>query len=540
MKAEELKGAVRQWIDGDPDPITRKELEDLMGAKAWDDLAERFDGSLSFGTAGLRGIDGGGPNRMNVAVVTRATYGLSQFLKRSEAEGPVVVGRDARTRSRDYFDATVSVLLAAGLEVLAFEEPVPTPLVAYAAGEVKAAAAVVITASHNPPEYNGYKVYNEHGSQIVPPADQLIASAIDVAPPASMISMSDDDPVPVSSEMQDRYISSIVTPTSHPMRIAYTALHGVGGEMTRRALMEAGHEVFVAEDQFQPDPEFPSVRFPNPEEPGAMDQVMALGRSLETDLVFANDPDADRLAAGAPDRGLLSGNDLGVLIFDAVLSAWEGDDRPLVASTVVSTPMARFVAEARGAHFEETLTGFKWIWMAMRQLEDHGVGRFAAGFEEALGYSVFPAVRDKDGISAAVLVANLAGSLAERGLTLWDRLSQLHSEFGVWRSTQRSIVRSGSDGQQQLVKAVQALAAEPPTELAGREVTSVIDYRNGEEDRAAWLPNANMVVLGLDGGRVVVRPSGTEPKLKVYIDLASEREGDLDALADAAVAGLEI
>jgi phosphomannomutase len=540
MKVDELKTLVRQWIDGDPDPSTRDELEQLVAAEAWEDLSERFDGGLTFGTAGLRGVDGGGPNRMNLAVVTRATYGLAQHLKRAEVVGPIVVGRDARTRSKDYYDATVGVLLAQEFEVLGFEDPVPTPLVAYAAGEFAAGAAIVITASHNPPEYNGYKVYNEHGSQIVPPTDQLIATAIDLAPPALMIPVSTDAPVPVSSDVADRYLAAVSVEAPTPMRIAYTALHGVGGAMTRAALAASGHEVFVAEDQFQPDPEFPSVRFPNPEEPGSMDQVMALGQSMATDLVFANDPDADRLAAGSPDRGLLSGNDLGVLIFDGVLSSWDAPDRPLAASTVVSTPMARLVAEARGARYEETLTGFKWIWMAMRQLEEEGAGRFAAGFEEALGYSVFGSVRDKDGISAAVMVANLAASLAERGMTLWDRLAELHEEFGAWRSTQRSIVRTGSDGKQQLIKAVQAIAAEPPHDLAGRDVLSLTDYRTGEEDRAPWLPNANMVVLGLEGARVVVRPSGTEPKLKVYVDLASDVEGDLDALADAAVAGLQI
>ena len=296
----------------------------------------------------------------------------------------------------------------------------------------------------------------------------------------------------------------------------------------------------MAPDQFEPDPEFPSVRFPNPEEAGAMDQVMALGRSQGVDLIFANDPDADRLATATPDAGLFTGNDLGVLVVDGILSRWEHDETPIVASTVVSTPMTRLLCQARGAHFEETLTGFKWIWAAIQQLETEGVGRFAAGFEEALGYSVNAGVRDKDGISAAAVVAELAAHHAANGISLWDRLSELRKELGPWRSTQRSVIRTGSDGRDQLVKAVQLLAAEPPVMLDGRAVTRVIDYRTGEEDRPAWLPNTNMVVLELEGGRVVVRPSGTEPKLKIYVDLAAETPGELDGLADAAVANLHI
>ncbi len=540
MKAEDLAARVHEWIEGDPDPITRSELTELLSAQAWEELADRFADTLEFGTAGLRGIDGGGPNRMNLAVVTRATFGLAEFLTSQDIRGPVVVGRDARERSLDYFDATIEVLAAAGFEVQCFPDPIPTPIVAFAARELEALAAVVITASHNPPEYNGYKVYNQHGSQIVPPTDQEIAHAIAMAPPASMIARSRETVVSLDQEIVERYLNAIARPTEPALAIAYTPLHGVGGKYARSVLERSGHNVSIAKDQFRPDPEFPSVRFPNPEEPGAMDEVMELGLEVSADLVMANDPDADRLAVGSPARGMLTGNDLGVLLIDGVLSRWSSEATPIVASTVVSTPMARLVAEDRGAHFAETLTGFKWIWSAVLALTDEGVGEFAMGFEEALGYSVSPVVRDKDGLSASAMVGLIASELARDGLTLWDRLAELFSEFGTWRSTQRSIVRTGPDGHEQLVKAVDGIASRPPSELAGRTVTGLVDFRSGEEQRPGWLPNTDMVILHVESGRVVVRPSGTEPKLKVYVDLASPDEADLVALADAAVSGLEI
>ncbi|NNC43540.1 MAG: phospho-sugar mutase [Acidimicrobiia bacterium] len=540
MKVEDLEAEVRRWIEGDPDPITRDELTDLLVSGAWEDLADRFADSLEFGTAGLRGIDGGGPNRMNLAVVVRATYGLSEYLKSEDAEGPVVVGRDARERSLDYFDATVRVLVAAGFEVLTFPDPIPTPIVAFAARELEARAAIVITASHNPPEYNGYKVYNNYGAQIVPPTDEQIAHAISLAPPASMIAMSSEGGTILDRQIIDRYLDAIVRPTDSGLSIAYTPLHGVGGIYAREVLERSGHSVAIAADQFKPDPEFPSVRFPNPEEAGAMDEVMELGREVAADLVMANDPDADRLAVGSPEQGMLTGNQLGVLVIDGILARWSSQATPIVASTVVSTPMARQVAEARGAHFAETLTGFKWIWRALLSLVIEGEREFAVGFEEALGYSVSPVVRDKDGLSAAAVVAEIASDLAREGKTLWDRFDELCVEFGAWRSTQRSIVRTGPDGHARLVQAVAEVASRPPSDLAGRQVEDIVDYRTGEEERPPWLPNTNMVVLAFDAGRVIVRPSGTEPKLKVYADLACDDESDLVALADAAVHILEI
>ena len=232
MTPEELRSRVRQWIEGDPDPITRRELESLLEAESWEELGERFSSSLSFGTAGLRGVDGGGPNRMNVAVVTRASYGLARYLARRELEGPVIVGRDARTRSADYFTATAGVLSAAGFEVLTFPEPVPTPLVAFACREIGAAAGVVITASHNPPEYNGYKVYNEFGAQIIPPADDMIAHEISLAPPAAKIDVDDSRVQSVAPDLREKYIRTVIRPAQPPQRIAYTALHGVGGPTT--------------------------------------------------------------------------------------------------------------------------------------------------------------------------------------------------------------------------------------------------------------------------------------------------------------------
>ncbi|MBW3621350.1 MAG: phospho-sugar mutase, partial [Actinobacteria bacterium] len=373
-----LRQLAREWIAGDPDPVTRDELSALLDADDRDELAERFAGELEFGTAGIRGVVGAGPMRMNRAVVIRTTRGLADHLRATVAdldERPVVVGFDARHDSERFARDTVGVLLAAGIAVSWFPDPAPTPLVAFAGRGLDAAATIVVTASHNPPAYNGYKVYAGNGAQIVPPTDERIADAISRVGPAAEVPRQEDFDDTVVEELgrfaRRRYLEAIAgarPPADVPrdLPIAYTPLHGVGGALTVAALTAAGYRaVTVVEEQFTPDGDFPTVPFPNPEEPGALDLAIATADRAGAELVLANDPDADRLAAAVPDRSggwrPLTGNQLGVLLGDHLLRADGASGDRLVVSSIVSSPMMAAVAEHHGARYEATLTGFKWI-----------------------------------------------------------------------------------------------------------------------------------------------------------------------------------
>ena len=538
----------RSWIAADPDPATRAELQDLLDAGDQDEVAERVGAELEFGTAGLRGIVGAGPNRMNRAVVIRTTRGLADHLLATDpsaAQRGVIVGFDARHSSREFAEVTVGVLAAAGIRARWYPTPQPTPLVAFTQRHLDAAAAIVITASHNPPEYNGYKVYVEGAAQIVPPTDAAIAAAITAAGPATDIPIVDDLDHELIEEVDDevveRYLTELVEarpPVDGPdLTITYTPLHGVGGELMLRAFADGGyHDVHVVPSQCEPDGSFPTVNFPNPEEPGAMDAVIELGVDVAADLVVAHDPDADRLATAIPDHDggfrMLSGNQIGVLLADHLLRGVEVA-RPLVVASIVSTPMLRSVAEAYGARAEYTLTGFKWICAAARGLEPEGY-TFVYGFEEALGSSVGGVVNDKDGIGAAVAFADLVRGLAAEGLTVHDRLAELADRHGLWVSHQLSIARPGSQGLAEIAAAMDSLVGRVPNELAGHEVEASTDFREGVDERPSWLGHHDLVACDLTDGRAMIRPSGTEPKCKIYVDLRAEVEpdDDLDARAD--------
>jgi phosphomannomutase len=540
--ASDLQELARAWIAGDPDPGTRDELQQLLDADERDELADRLGMSLEFGTAGLRGVVGAGPNRMNRAVVARTSRGLADHLLATvpdAAERGVVVGFDARLDSEDFAAVTVGVLAAAGLQVRWFPTPQPTPLVAYAQKTMGAAAAVVITASHNPPEYNGYKVYAEGAAQIVPPTDALIAAAIEAAGPAADIPVDDpltsDRVAPVDAAIVDRFFAELAAARPKvegpDLPIVYTPLHGVAGELVNRALREGGYEhVHTVPSQAVPDGNFPTVRFPNPEEPGAMDAALELAAEVGAELIIANDPDGDRLAAAVPDGAggfrMLTGNQIGVLLTDHLLRGSDVD-RPMVIASIVSSPMFAEVARSYGAHAEWTLTGFKWICAAARDLEKAEARTFVYGFEEALGSSVGTVVRDKDGIGAAVAFADLARSLKAEGRTILDRLEELYRAHGLWVSYQHSITRPGMEGLAEIAGAMAKLETEVPEELAGEQVLSATDFRVGAEDRQPWLEAHDLVILELTDGRALIRPSGTEPKLKIYVDLRGElREGE--------------
>jgi phosphomannomutase len=483
---------------------------------------------------------------MNRAMVIRASRGLADHLLATvpEDRGPVAVGRDARLSSAVFMEDVVAVLVAAGLQVVFFPEPAPTPLVAYAARHLGAVSAVVVTASHNPPADNGYKVYAENSAQIVPPADREIAAAITAVGPAIDVPRTEivgNRAVEVPADLFDDYlreVASTMPPVTgdRSLSIVYTAMHGVGGRFVLEALERFGfsnvHPVAV---QLEPDGRFPTVAFPNPEEQGAMDRAHELAVSIDAELVIANDPDTDRLAVSLvePDGGYcqLTGNQIGVLLGEFLLQHDELD-QPIVLNSIVSSPMLASMAEHHRATYDQTLTGFKWIWNAALDIEAEGPDRFVFGYEEALGYSVGQAVRDKDGISAAVVFADLVAACEATGITVWERLAGLYRKHGLWASLQKSIVRPGEAGAAEIASAMDLLGRERPTALGGKPVTTVTDYRTGSEDRPRYLAAASLVELGLgSAGRVLVRPSGTEPKLKIYVDLRADLAPDEDVWA---------
>jgi phosphomannomutase len=547
-----LLDTARAWLAEDPDPETRAELAALIEADDAEALTERFDGSLQFGTAGLRGPLGAGPTRMNRVVVIRAAAGLAAYLKETGAQGPVVIGYDARKNSAVFARDTAEVMTGAGLEARLLPRPLPTPVLAFAIRDQGAAAGVMVTASHNPPQDNGYKVYLGDGSQIVPPADAQIAAKIAAVGPLAAVPRGDTGTV-LGEEVISRYLArvSALVDTCGPRQLAvvHTALHGVGSDLMLRALRLAGFpEPTVVAEQAEPDPAFPTVAFPNPEEPGAMDLALAKAAAVGAHLVIANDPDADRCAVAVPAPEapggwrMLRGDEVGTLLADHLL---RGGVDGTYACSIVSSSLLGKLAAAHGQPFVETLTGFKWIGR---------VDGLAFGYEEALGYCVDPAVvKDKDGISAALRVVELAALMKAQGRSLLDRLDEIALRHGVHATDQLSVrVTDLAD----IGRAMERLRAHPPAQLGGLAVASVDDLSQG----SATLPPTDGLRYQLAGpasapgasARVIVRPSGTEPKLKCYLevvvpadeDLAGARARAAHRLADlradiAAAAGLQ-
>ncbi|MFF7361160.1 phospho-sugar mutase [Streptomyces sp. NPDC008125] len=519
MHHDDLLERARAWQAEDPDPETREELGRLIatdGPEARADLAARFAGTLQFGTAGLRGELGAGPMRMNRAVVIRAAAGLAAYLKAQESPGQdaglVVIGYDARYRSADFARDTAAVMTGAGLRAAVLPRPLPTPVLAFAIRHLGAVAGVEVTASHNPPRDNGYKVYLGDGSQIVPPADAEIAAAIAAVGPLAGVDRPEDGWEVLGDEVLDAYLArtDAVLSAGSPRtaRTVHTALHGVGTSVLTAAFERAGFPapVLVAE-QAEPDPAFPTVAFPNPEEPGAMDLAFATARRTDPDLIIANDPDADRCAVAVPDPAagggwrMLRGDEVGALLAAHLVD--RGAEGVLAASIVSSSLLGR-IAERAGLGYEETLTGFKWIAR---------VDGLRYGYEEALGYCVDPdGVRDKDGITAALLVTELASVLKERGRTLLDLLDDLALAHGLHATDQLSV---RVEDLSVIADAMHRLREQPPTALAGLAVTSAEDLSKG----SAELPPTDGLRYRLDGARVIVRPSGTEPKLKCYLEV---------------------
>ncbi|WP_158169514.1 phospho-sugar mutase [Mycolicibacterium smegmatis] len=516
----------QEWIAHDPDPETAAELS----ACSPEELEHRFSHPLTFGTAGLRGPLRGGPDGMNLAVVLRTTWAVAQVLKEHGlGESQVVVGRDARHKSDEFALAAAEVLAAEGFEVLLMLAAVPTPVVAFAVRHMPAVAGIQITASHNPKTDNGYKVFVDGGMQITSPTDHEIEEAISRAPHADEIARA---PVTTGGLAQIKaYLerAARVRRRSDTVRVAFTPMHGVGGEFTLDAMALAGlDDVHVVESQFNPDPEFPTVEFPNPEEPGATDELLALAERVGAEIAIALDPDADRCAVGIPTPDgwrMLSGDETGWLLGDYILSQIEPgmvSESTVVASTVVSSRMLASIAAAHGAHHVETLTGFKWLARA----GSPGTTLVYA-YEEAIGHCVDPSsVRDKDGITAAILACDLVAALRYQGRTIVDALDGLARAHGV--HVTRAVSRQVSDAD----KAMGRLRAQPPDELAGFTVrVEDLAERRGQQRTDA------LIFTGEDGDtavRVVVRPSGTEPKLKSYIEVRYAPTDDLAAARERA------
>ncbi len=525
---DELLAAAVAWRDDDPDDVTRAELDGVMTAArggdldALADLADRFDGTLEFGTAGLRGAVGAGPNRMNRAVVIRTAAGLTSFLKAEGARPRVVVGYDARHRSDDFARDTAAVVTAAGGEAFVLPRPLPTPVLAFAIRHLGVDAGVMVTASHNPPQDNGYKVYLGDGSQIVPPADSQIATEISRITTVAAVPLADDGWTVLGDDVVEAYLdaaAAVVDPsTPRELRVVHTPLHGVGRDVLVAALERAGFPTpYVVTSQGDPDPDFPTVAFPNPEEAGAIDAALEAAREQDADIVLANDPDADRCAVAVPDAQadggwrMLTGDEVGVLLGAHLIDRGVPADAVMACSIVSSRQLAAVCAQ-HGVRHVETLTGFKWISRA------EGL-RY--GYEEALGYCVDPAtVRDKDGVSAALLVAELAATLKAEGRTLLDRLDDLARATGVHATAQHSVRVADLS---LITDAMARLRATPPAELGDVRVDQVDDLAEG----AGGLPPTDGLRYQLaDGSRVVIRPSGTEPKLKAYLEVVEPVTSD--------------
>ena len=550
----QLLDAARAWGAADPDPATRAELEALVEAAAAGDaaaraeLADRFSGTLQFGTAGLRAALGAGPMRMNRVVVLRAAAGLAAHVLavQTPADGAAgsarrpraVVGYDARHGSEVFAGDTAAVFTAAGIETLLLPAPLPTPVLAWAVRALEAEVGVMVTASHNPPADNGYKVYlggravepEARGCQIVAPHDRMIAERIAAVGPVEDIPRAQDGWTVLPASVEQDYLDAVlpaVLPSAagagRSLRVVLTPLHGVGGRTTTEALRRAGlADVHVVPEQAEPDPDFPTVAFPNPEEPGALDLALATALAVGADLVLANDPDADRVAVAVPVPGvgaggagqewrMLRGDEVGALLGHAAAARCAGREGAVFANSIVSSRLLGRIAAAAGIAHQETLTGFKWIAR---------VPGLAFGYEEALGYCVAPeVVRDKDGISAAVAVAVLADELRAQGRTLLDVLDDLALAHGLYATDQLSI--RVADLSRIPVMAA-ALRDAPPAALGGSEVVEVADLA---APGTGLPPTEGLRLLTADGTRVIVRPSGTEPKLKCYLEVVAPVAG---------------
>ena len=518
-----LRARAEAWLAEDPDPETRAELAALLDDERG--LADCFTDRLRFGTAGLRGALGPGPARMNRVVVMQAAAGVAAYLRRTHPHGcAVVIGYDARHKSDVFAHDTAAVLTGAGISAMVMPAPCPTPVLAFAIRRLGCAAGIMVTASHNPPRDNGYKVYLGDGCQIIPPTDIEIEREIRriAEHPVAEIPLGEEWDT-LGDDLLEDYIarasSLIPAKAARDLAIVYTPLHGVGGDVLSTLFRRVGFgPVTPVAEQFHPDPDFPTVTFPNPEEPGAMDLALATAQDTNADIVIANDPDADRCAVAAPDRDgrwrMLRGDELGSLLAWWITQRTHPDDRRVFAQSIVSCSLLAEIAEASGFDYARTLTGFKWIGR---------IPGLAFGYEEALGYCVDPeAVADKDGITAALLAAEMCAHLKLNGFSVNDVLDDLTLTYGLYAQDQ---VWGRLTDTARISQIVRRLRADPPTAIGGVRVRGFIDLESTESD----LPPTDGLLFELEGNaRVIIRPSGTEPKVKCYLQTVVPVTGDLE------------
>jgi phosphomannomutase len=523
-----LRAEVEAWIADDPDPVTASQLQKLLESEDEATLKQFFNGFLQFGTAGLRGPIGPGPSCMNRAVVGRAAAGIAHYMK-ERGMTKVVVGRDARYGSEDFTQETAEIMSGAGMDVYILPRPLPTPVLAFATEYLKCDIGIMVTASHNPPQDNGYKVYigptadgiSYASSQIINPTDGFMASDIDAVTSLKSLPRGKKWTV-LGEEVITEYVkrTSALAPRPGDMKIVYTAMHGVGTEVVQRVFNHAGFATLIlVDEQCTPDPDFPTVAFPNPEEPGAIDLALKKARDFGAELVIANDPDADRCAAAINDPAvgwrMLRGDELGI-----ILGEWIARTKPkgTFGNSIVSSSALKKISAHYGIDFQEVLTGFKWL----AKIED-----LAFGYEEAIGYSVdSETVNDKDGISAAIFLAQVATDLKREGLTLSDLLNEVWERHG-FHGTEQISIRVSDMGA--ITKLLAGLRKSPPAEIAGRKVDAIDDLAAPKDG----LPPTDGLRIWLAGGiRIIVRPSGTEAKMKCYIEVITKTSQESQELLD--------
>ncbi len=543
------------WIENDPCKETTAEVEDLLAKQDIETLQERFGSTLSFGTAGLRGVLGAGTSRMNEFMVARVTQGLATYLEskfKDETLIRIVIGYDGRHGSLPFSRVVAEVFAGAGFEVHLFEDVIPTPLVSFGVRFLNAHAGIMITASHNPPQYNGYKVYWANGAQIIPPHDSGIAEEFKKVTSYKQISRVPFEQAKadgyihfLGSEMTETYLNCIgklrlpALPGNHEtLKVVYTAMHGVGAPLALNALRRRGiNHLIPIKEQCEPDPNFSTVTFPNPEEKGALDLALRRAAVEGADLVLANDPDADRTAVAVPIGSgryvQLSGNQVGTLLGHFILAGLQKEGKitgkELMATTVVSSSMLGRVARKFGIRYEETLTGFKWIANRAMDLEKEGY-RFLFGYEEALGYLAGPYVKDKDGIVTPALMADLAAWCASKNESILQHLDSLYCAYGYHACYNKSMVFDSPDWQDKMAVMMAAFRDHPPDRLGGLPIVETMDCLkgkrfspDGKECGPTHLPEANVLTYYLKGGgRATIRPSGTEPKVKFYCEVVRE------------------
>ena len=523
-----LELQLKRWIEHDPDPVTREHLVTLLNRSDAPAIENLFSSRIQFGTAGLRGRLGPGPNRMNQLTVRRLATGLALYLG---AGSKVVLGRDARHKSKVFLDDIAAVLTANDIDVIVFPEVIPTPLLAFSVRHLKADMGIMVTASHNPSTDNGCKVYMRDGAQLRAPIDEEIDKLIRESEfPSINMPQGNGTLVNADRGLEEAYCAAItksLTQQNPKTRIAYTPLHGVAMGLIQKSFIKAqAGELIPVKAQMVPDADFPTVSFPNPEEHGVMDSVTDLAKASNADLALANDPDGDRLAVAIPtlsgDWRLLSGDEIGALLFNHVARKTSGDNRKVV-TTIVCSKLVSKIASKHGVEHATTLTGFKWIIPAA--YNDSSLQPIFC-YEEALGYATNTAVRDKDGISAALMMAELTAALKEQGQTLEDELDALSLEYGhhvtkTWR------VRFNSEKPSNVIpKVMQHLRASPLSTVNQMKVLAVKDYLL--QDNETGLPNTDLIVINIENNvRISIRPSGTEPMIKLYMEIVvpvTERE----------------